>query len=73
MHPISVVGEPFVRVAVDIVSPLPRTKTVKENILTMIFQSAKYPEAIDVSSLKSRAIVSFLVKMFGRFAIFLKG
>ena len=69
LRPIPLVGEPFSRIVVDMVGPLPRTRRGKEYILTMMCQMTRYPEAIAVSSAKSRIIVPCLVDMFCRFGV----
>ncbi|XP_057704204.1 retrovirus-related Pol polyprotein from transposon 412 isoform X2 [Corythoichthys intestinalis] len=69
LRPIPVVGEPFSHVIVDCVGPLPRTKSGNIYILTIMCASTRFPEAIPLRSLKTRAIVKALVKFFSTFGL----
>ncbi|KAJ0047442.1 hypothetical protein NL108_000158 [Boleophthalmus pectinirostris] len=44
--PIPVMGEPFKKVITDCVGPLPRTKTGNQFLLTIMYASTRYPEAV---------------------------
>ena len=46
LQPLPCVGEPFEKVAFDIVGPLPRTISGNRYLLTMMDLFTKYPEAI---------------------------
>lgn len=46
LHPIPAVGEPFEQVIVDFVSPLPRTKSGSQYLLTIMCTSTRFPEAV---------------------------
>ena len=67
--PIPVVGEPFSEVIIDIVGPLPRTKSGHEYLLTLIDRMSKYPEAMPLRSIKSQRIVEELIKFFTKFGM----
>lgn len=69
LKPIPVMGEPFEHVIVDCVGPLPKTKSGNQYILTMMCTATRYPEAVPLRSLKSRAIVKALVKFFSTFGL----
>ena len=56
------VGEPFEEVVIDVVGPLPRTKSGKEYVLTIMDRVSRYPEAIPLSSVRSLVIVDALFK-----------
>lgn len=68
LKPIPVVGEPFENDLIDCVGPLPRTKSSHQYILTMMCAATRYPEAIPLRSLKSRAIIKSF-KFFSTFAL----
>ena len=46
LHPIPAIGEPFDRVLIDCVGPLPRTKTGQQYLFTIMCTSTRFPEAI---------------------------
>ena len=67
--PIPVVNEPFQEVIIDIVGPLPRTRSGHEYLLTLMDRMSKYPEAIPVRSIKSPKIVDELIGFFTKFGL----
>lgn len=46
LYPIPAIGEPFERVIIDCVGPLPRTKSGNQFLLTVMCASTNFPEAI---------------------------
>ena len=64
--PLPVVTEPFRRVAMDIVGPLPRTKLGNRYILVMCDYATRYPEAVPVKAVDAEHIVEELVRIFAR-------
>ena len=64
--PLLVVTEPFRRVAMDIVGPLPRTKLGNRYILVMCDYATRYPEAVPVNAVDAEHIVKELVRIFAR-------
>ena len=69
LRPIPSVGEPFQEVIIDIVGPLPRTKSGNEYLLTIMDRMSKYPEAIPIRSIRSVRIVEELVGFFTKFGL----
>ena len=67
--PLPVVTEPFRRVAMDIVGPLPRTKSDNRYILVMCDYATRYPEAIPVKAVDVEHIAEELVRIFTRVGI----
>ena len=67
--PIPVVEQPFYRIIIDVVGPLPRTKSGKEYIFTIMDKVTRFPEAIAVRSIKAPNIVSHLIDFFSRFSL----
>ncbi|XP_066988204.1 uncharacterized protein [Macrobrachium rosenbergii] len=51
--PIPVVSEPFKEIIIDVVGPLPRTRSGNEYIFTMMDKMSRYPESIPLRSIKS--------------------
>ncbi|KAL5020695.1 hypothetical protein ScPMuIL_002223, partial [Solemya velum] len=64
LHPIPAFEEPFSRVIIDCVGPLPKTKSGNEYLLTIMCASTRFPEAIPLRNIKAPNIVKALVKFF---------
>ena len=56
--------EPFSRVIVDCVGPLPKTKSGNQYLLTIMCASTRFPEAIPLRNIKAKTIVKALTKFF---------
>ena len=64
LQPIPAFEEPFSRVIIDCVGPLPKTKSGCEYLLTIMCASTRFPEAIPLRNIKAKTIVKALVKFF---------
>ena len=64
--PLPVVDEPFQCVAMDIVSPLPKSRSGKRYILVLCDYATRYPEAVALRSIEA---AEELVKIFSRVGI----
>ena len=64
LHPIPAFEEPFSRIIVDCVGPLPKTRSGNEFLLTIMCASTRFPEAIPLRNIKAKTIVKALVKFF---------
>ncbi len=64
LKPIPAIGEPFERVIIDCVGPLPKTKSGYTYLLTIMCAATRYPEAIPLRSLRAKAIVKALTFSF---------
>ena len=62
--PIPVVDEPFSRVTIDCVGPLPKTKSGNKYLSTVMCASTRFPEAIPLRNIKASNIVKGLIKFF---------
>lgn len=69
LHPIPVVSEPFREVIIDVVGPLPKTRSGNQYILTIMDRMSRYPEAIPLRNVKSVKIVEVLIEFFTRFGM----
>ncbi len=69
LYPIPAVGEPFERVIVDCVGPLPRTKTGYQYLLTIMCVATRYPEAVPLRKITAAAVTKALVKIFTTFGL----
>lgn len=67
--PIPVLGEPFEHVVVDCVGPLPKTKTGHQFLLTIMCVATRYPEAVPLRKITSKAVIKALVKFFSTFGL----
>ena len=64
LQPIPAFYEPFSRIIIDCVGPLPKTKSGHEYLLTIMYASTRFPEAIPLRNIKTKKIVRALVKFF---------
>ena len=69
LQPIPVIGEPFEKIVVDVVGPLPRTSGGNEYLLTLMCTATRYAEAIPMSSCRARKIVPKIVDLFSKFGM----
>ena len=64
LQPIPAFDEPFSRIIIDCVGPLPKTKSGNQYLLTIMCASTRFPEAIPLRNIQSKSIVKALVKFF---------
>ena len=64
MIPMPIIGEPFKRVAMDIVGPLPKTSSGKQFILVVSDYATRYPKAFPLSTISAPAVAEKLVELF---------
>ena len=64
LQPIPAVQEPFSRIIVDCVGPLPKTRSGNQYLLTIMCASTRFPEAIPLRNIKAKTIVKALTKFF---------
>ena len=64
-----IIGEPFERIAMDIVGPLPRSRAGNRFILVVCDYATRYPEAIPLRTIDAETIAEELVKLFSRVGI----
>ena len=62
--PIPVMEEPYNRVLVDCVGPLPKTRSGNQYLLTIMCTSTRFPEAIPLRNIKTPNIVKALINFF---------
>nr|XP_054769552.1 uncharacterized protein LOC129277391 [Lytechinus pictus] len=67
--PIPAFDEPFTRVLVDCVGPLPRTRSGHRFLLTIMDLSTRFPEAIPLKSITAKTVVQALVQFFTRYGL----
>ena len=64
LQPIPAFDEPFSRILIDCVRPLPRTKSGNEYLLTIMCTSTRFPEAIPLRNIKTKSMVKALINFF---------
>ncbi len=69
LKPVPVLNEPFEKLVIDCVGPLPKTKSGHVYLLTMMCSATRFPEAVLLCSLKSPNIVKALVKFCTTFVL----
>ncbi len=69
LQPIPVMGEPFERLILDCVGPLPKAKSGHQYILTIMCTATRYPEAVPLRSITTKAVVKELVKFCSMFGL----
>ena len=69
MVPLPVVEEPFTRVAMDIVGPLPRSRSGNRYVLVVCDYGTRYPEAVPMRSVDAEAVAEELMVIFSRVGI----
>ena len=62
--PLPVLSEPFKRIAMDIIGPLPRSRSGKKYVLVICDYATKYPEAIPLHSTYASHIAEALMGVF---------
>ena len=62
--PIPVITEPFEKIVIDCVGPLPKTKRGNQYLLTIIDVASRYPEAIPLRRITTKNVVKALIKFF---------
>uniref|UniRef100_A0A8C5Q2M5 Gypsy retrotransposon integrase-like protein 1 n=1 Tax=Leptobrachium leishanense TaxID=445787 RepID=A0A8C5Q2M5_9ANUR len=67
LRPLPIVGEPFRRVAVDLVGPLAvPSPTRKKYILTVVDYATRYPEAVALRDIHAETVAGALLQIFSR-------
>lgn len=57
LHPIPVVEEPFKKIIIDCVGPLPKSRNGYQFLLTIMCATTRYPGAIPMRSITSKSVV----------------
>lgn len=63
---VPVITEPFRRLVIDTVGPLPQTQSGYRYILTALCPATKFPEAVPLKELSSANVVDALLSIFSR-------
>ena len=69
LQPILVPDEPFSKIIIDNVGPLPKTKRGYQYLLTIMCPTTRYPIAIPLRNISAKTIANALMKIFTNFGI----
>ena len=69
MVPLPVMEEPFQRIAMDVVGPLPRSRSGNRYILVVCDYATRYPEAFALKSVDVENVAEALMTMFSRVGV----
>ena len=64
LKPIPAFEEPFSRIIIDCVGPLPKTRSGHEYLLTIMDAATRFPEAVPLRKITATAVTRALVKFF---------
>ena len=64
-----IMSEPFERMAMDIIGPLPRSRSGCCYVLVLCDYATRYPEAVALKSIDAETIAEELIKVFARVGI----
>ena len=67
--PLPIIEEPFARIAMDIVGPLPRSRSGNKIILVVCDYATRYPEAVAMKSVVAEYVAEELIGIFARVGI----
>jgi hypothetical protein len=67
LKPIPVIGEPFQKIIVDCVGPLPKSKSGHEYLITIMCVATRYPEAFPLRNITARQVIPVMNKFFTTF------
>ncbi|XP_076058600.1 uncharacterized protein LOC143035618 [Oratosquilla oratoria] len=69
LQPIKVPFEPFSKLIIDIVGPLPKTKKGNQYILTTLCPTTRYPDAFPLKNITAKTVANTLTNLFTTFGI----
>ena len=67
--PLPIMTEPFERIAIDIVGPLPKIRKGNRYILVICDYATRYPEAIPMRYIDAESVAEVLIKFFSTVGI----
>ena len=69
MIPLPIISEPFSRIAMDIVGPLPKSRSGNKYLLVICDYATRYPEAVPLKSIDTEHVAEELLKLFFRVGV----
>ena len=62
---VPIIGEPFQRIAMDIMGPLPKTRRGHRYLLVIVDYATQYPEAVPLKSFTADVVAEKLIARYG--------
>lgn len=69
LQPLPIMDESFKRIAMDIIGPLPKSRSGKRFVLVIVDYATRYPEAIVLRTIDAGTIADKLIQVFARVGI----
>ena len=69
MIPLPIISQPFQRMAMDIVGPLPRSRQGNRYVLVVCDYATRYPEAVPMKNIDAGSVADELIKIFSRVGV----
>ncbi|XP_040923722.1 uncharacterized protein LOC121201710 [Betta splendens] len=66
LHPLPVIGTPFLRLGMDVMGPVERSKAGNRFMLVITDYATRYPEVFPLRSIKAKPVAFCLVQFFSR-------
>ena len=67
--PLPIISQPFERIAMDIVGPLPKSRQGNRFVLVICDYATRYPEAIPMKHVDAGSVAEELIKVFSRVGV----
>ena len=67
--PMPIIGEPFERIAMDTIGPLPKTAAGKQFVLVISDYTTRYPEAYVMTTITATSVAEKLMDLFSRHGV----
>ena len=67
--PMTIMGVPFERIAMDIIRPLPKTSTGEQYVLVFTDYATRYPEAYALRNVTASAVAERLIDLFSKYGV----
>ena len=67
--PLPIIGVPFQRIAMDIIGPLPQSRSGNRYVLVICDYATRYPEAIPLRSIDAENVAEELIQLFARVGV----
>ena len=69
MIPLPIIAEPFSRMAMDIVGPLPKSRAGNKYLLVLCDYATRYPEAVPLKNIDAEHVAEELINVFARVGV----
>ena len=66
LHPVPIMKEPYKKMAMDVVGPLPHIKSGNKFLLVVMDYATKWPEAFTLRNVTTETVVHCLLEMTAR-------